>query len=152
MVRKGKYKLLSYFIEDSLVFYKSTKKSKNYIAFSILRALNFFQVIEILNDFLKRKILFYYSLQIFLSTKEEFLFFLCFKDTRKSIIIKSYNIIRERILETNEFSQFLSNKELEKTYFSIIHGIKNPKIKICGNNNKIFIKNESTLKRFERVL
>ncbi|MFW9938503.1 MAG: hypothetical protein ACFFD5_12705 [Candidatus Thorarchaeota archaeon] len=149
MVRKGKYKLLSYFIEDSLIFYKSMKKSKSYVAFSVLRALNLINVIEILVDFLKRKILNYYSIQISLSENEENLLILCFQDVRKSTIIKSYNLIRERILETNKFSQFLSNKELENAYFNIIQGIKNPNIKICCKHNKIFIKSESTIKILE---
>lgn len=149
MVRKGRFKILSYFIEDFLVFYKSMNKKKKFIAFSMLKTSDLSQSIVILNDFLKRNFLYYYSIQYSLSEKEEKFFLLCFKDVKKSNIIKFYNFIREKIIKTNGSAHFLSKKELENTYLDVIERIRDPNIKIWKKNNRIFLKNENEIRILE---
>ncbi|MFW9828855.1 MAG: hypothetical protein ACFFEY_14785, partial [Candidatus Thorarchaeota archaeon] len=69
MVKKGKYKLFSYIIEKNLIFYKSLKKSNKIIAFALFEYFSFKSIKEILNDFLRKRIIHYFSIQI--NTNEE---------------------------------------------------------------------------------
>ena len=60
MVKKGKFKLLSYVIEDQLIFYKSLNKNKKILAFSIIEAESFFPLLQILSDFLRKRFIKYF--------------------------------------------------------------------------------------------
>ncbi|MFX1339923.1 MAG: hypothetical protein ACFFDK_15030, partial [Promethearchaeota archaeon] len=61
MVKKGKFKLLSYVIEDQLIFYKSLNRNKKILAFSIIEVESFFPLLQILKDYLEKRILKYFS-------------------------------------------------------------------------------------------
>ena len=76
MIRKGKFKLFSYIVEDFLIFYKSINRNKKIISFSILESEDFFPLITILNNFLKQRFLNYYSIQISTTKRNKKLFFL----------------------------------------------------------------------------
>ncbi|MFX0058720.1 MAG: hypothetical protein ACFE8J_10515 [Candidatus Heimdallarchaeota archaeon] len=146
MVRKGRFKLLSYFIEDSLIFYKSMNKNRNIIAFSIFKTLDLPQTIEILNDLIKRKFLYYYSIQFSLCEQYSINFLLCFKDIKKSTITKFYNLIREKILASTDSTQFFSKKELENNFLNVIEGKIDSNIKVWKHNDALLINNEQNVK------
>ena len=91
MVRKGKFKILSYIVEEYLIFYTSLNRNKKILAFSIVETKDFYPLISILNNFLKKGFLNCYSIQIDISQRDNKFFILNFEDYRKERIIKFFN-------------------------------------------------------------
>jgi hypothetical protein len=120
MVRKGKFKLFSYIVDDFLIFYKSINRNKKIISFSILESEDFFPLISILNNFLKQRFLTYYSIQISTTIRNKKLFFLNFEDKRKDGIIKIFNLIYQKLNPFKKKLQFLVKDQLETTFLNII--------------------------------
>ncbi len=54
MVKKGKYKLFSYLIENSLIYYKSIRENNKVISFAILESQNYKPIDYMLDDLLKK--------------------------------------------------------------------------------------------------
>lgn len=119
MVKKSKYNLSTYFLEENLLFYTSLNKKKKKIAFSILQVKDCVPIITILNNFLKKEYLNYYSIQISLLNNYKTLIFMVFIDFEKNRILNSFNIIREKLSEINDKVIFLKEESLEKQFFSI---------------------------------
>ncbi|GAG90550.1 unnamed protein product, partial [marine sediment metagenome] len=119
MVKKSKYNLSTYFLEENLLFYTSLDKKKKKIAFSILKVKDCVPIIPTLNNFLRKEYLNYYSIQISLLNSYETQIFMVFIDFEKNRILNSFNIIREKLSEINEKVIFLKEESLEKQFFSI---------------------------------
>ena len=64
MTRKGKFQLLSYLIDENLIYYKSLNKNKKIIAFAMFETIKINSVIPTLNQFLKKRIIKYYTIQL----------------------------------------------------------------------------------------
>lgn len=120
MVRKGKFKLFSYIVDDFLIFYKSINRNKKIISFSIIESEDFFPLITILNNFLKQRFLTYYSIQISTTIRNKKLFFLNFEDKRKDGIIKIFNLIYQKLNPFKKKLQFLVKDQLETTFLNIV--------------------------------
>ncbi|MFX1391831.1 MAG: hypothetical protein ACFE9Z_17335, partial [Promethearchaeota archaeon] len=118
MTKKNKYRLFSYFIENHLIYYKSLKKKK-IIAFAIFEYLDFKSLDSILNDFLRKRIIHYFSIQIDIDEKNEKIFLLNFEDYKKENIIKSFNIIKQFLTEIEKPIKFLKDQSLEKKFLAI---------------------------------
>lgn len=144
MVRKGKFKLLSYIVDDFLIFYKSINRNKKIISFSILESEDFFPLITILNNFLKQRFLNYYSIQLSTTKRNKKLFFLNFEDKRKDRIIKVFNLIYQKLNPFKNKLQFLVKDQLETTFLNIV--FKNFSSNINGLNvsGALLIKDEET--------
>jgi len=139
MKPKGKYKLYSYVIENNLIFYNSVNKKKKLIAFSIMYVKNLQQLISILQDFLKKNILNYFSLQIHNKNYNHILLFLNFEDMSKKNILKCYNIVLQEI---RDYIDKINKKDIEKIFFNI--GIKelSPNQKIRRKSGKILLEHQ----------
>ncbi len=149
MNKKGKFKLLSYIIEEHLVFYKSQCKNEKFIAFSIIE-INFFKpIISLLNDFLKKKLIHYYSFQLntFKKNKKEIL--LNFEDSKKERIIKVFNIIYQKLTETNLQIQFLNEKILETSFINLIFEDINSNISVINKSESLLITNNKDAKQLD---
>jgi len=120
MVRKGKFKLFSYIVDDFLIFYKSINRTKKIISFSILESEDFFPLITILNNFLKQRFINYYSIQMSTTKRNKKLFFLNFEDKTKDRIIKVFNLIYQKLNPFKNKIQFLVKDQLETTFLNII--------------------------------
>jgi len=139
MVKKGKYKLLSYIINDSLIFYKSLNKKQRFVAFNILEAENFHQLISILNKFLNKRYLNYYSIQID-NLKKKKLFILNFEDEKKDRIIKIFNLLYQELIKKKADFICLKNEELERSFLQIIINDSNHKINLITSRNSMELK------------
>ena len=120
MVRKGKFKLLSFLTEKHLIYYKSINKNDKLVAFSILKINNLLKIIPLLNDFLLKNFLFYYSVQINVAKNGRKTIILTFIGNDKPKIDKFFNLIFQRIREYDQSSKFLKNHRLEKQFFHIL--------------------------------
>jgi len=118
MVRKGKFKLLSYFIDEYLIFYKSLNRTKKYIAFSILKSEEYNSLIPVLNKFLIQRFLTYYSIQININSRNKKVILLNIEDKKKDRILKFFNLIYQELKQSQIKIQFLSNNQLETTFLN----------------------------------
>ena len=120
MVRKGKFKLFSFLIEKHLIYYKSLNKNNKLVAFSILEINNLLKILPTLNDFLLKKFLFYYSVQINVPKNRRKTILLTFIGNDKSRIDKFFNLIMQKIRENDKSIKFLKNHNLKRQYFHIL--------------------------------
>jgi len=120
MVKKGKYQLLSYLVDRYLIFYKSLNRNKKIIAFAMFEANSLNQIIPILNEFLKKRFIQYYSIQINTLQESNFLFLLNFEEINKENIIRLFNIIRQNFIEKNLVIKFQVDSILEQRFLELI--------------------------------
>ena len=120
MLNKAKFKLLLFQVEKDLVIYNSLNKINKFIAFSIFETANDFKILSILNDYLNKKILSYYSIQLDLKDTNKITFILNFQDKTKEKIIQLFNIIHHDLSKFKSSLIFFSNEALEKRFLSII--------------------------------
>lgn len=142
MARKGKFKILSYIVEEYLIFYTSLNRNKKILAFSIVETKDFYPLISILNDYLNKRFLNYYSIQIDISQKDNKFFVLNFEDYRKERIIKFFNLIYQKIIKSKSTYQFLRNKRLVKKYLDVLIRNFNTDISLLKKNDSIIIKDD----------
>ena len=144
MKKKGKFKLLSYIIEENLIYYTSLNRNKKIIAFSLIEIEDFNSIYLILNNFLKKRYLNYYSIQINIINKIKKIILLNFKDHSKSEIIKLFYLIKKTLINKNFQVKFLKKEQLEKTFLNIINTNMNFNTQIRLKSDLIFIKNEKS--------
>lgn len=149
MVKKGKYKLFSYLIENHLIYYKSLSKYDKIIAFAILDYLNFKSIESILNDFLRKRVIKYYSIQIDINEESKKLVLLNFEDAKKEGIIKAYNLVQQKIIETHIPFEFLKEEILEKRFLAIIFEGINSNTTITRISESILISTEKEFQVFK---
>lgn len=147
MAKKSKYRLFSYFIENQLIFYKSLKKKK-VIAFSIFEYLDFESLEPILNDFLRKRVIHYFSIQIDTEIKNKKIILLNFEDSKKENIIKSFYIIKQFLTEIEKPIKFFKDKILEKKFLAIFFLDISSNTCISKESEAIVIKNEEKLINF----
>jgi hypothetical protein len=118
MVKKGKYQLLSYIIDEYLVFYKSLNKNEKVIAFAMFETYLFNPAIAILNKFLNQRYLQYYSIQVSTQEKEKKYFLLSFEGIKKQNVLLFFKSIYQELKDPNTI--FLKNIYLEKEFLKLI--------------------------------
>lgn len=148
MVKKGKYKLFSYLIENHLIFYKSLSKNNKIIAFAILEDLNLNLIESLFNEFLKKRIIQYYSIQIDIYKKIKKLLLLNFEDDTKEGIIKAFNKVQQKMIETHFPFKFIKEKLLEERFLKIIFKRINSYTSINKSSESILISSEKESKIF----
>ena len=121
MTKKGKYHLLSYIIDRHLVFYKSQNRCKKLIAFAIFETDEFnLEIIRTLNEFLKSKLIQYYSVQMSIIEKTKKIYLLNFEATRRDNILQFLNIVHQNLIEKRLNCKILEGSALEKRFLAII--------------------------------
>ncbi|MFX1551083.1 MAG: hypothetical protein ACFFB9_12035 [Promethearchaeota archaeon] len=148
MVKKSKYKLYSYLIENNLIYYKSLKENSKIISFAILESQNYKLIDYLLNDLLKRRIIHYYSIQIDTTNKNKKIILLNFKEYKKENIIKAFNVVQQNLEEINKSIKFLQEKILEERFLAIIFQNLKPNATITKSSESIMIAEENKSKIF----
>jgi len=120
MVKKGKFKLFSFLLENNLIYYKSINKNNKLIAFSILESDNFLRIIKPLNEFLLNKYLFYYSIQLNIPQKRKTTIIISFIGEDKSNIDKFFNLIKEQINNIDKSVSFLKSRKLKRHFLLVL--------------------------------
>ncbi|MFX1308346.1 MAG: hypothetical protein ACFFB6_08670 [Promethearchaeota archaeon] len=146
MVKKGKYKLFSYLIENYLIYYKSLTKNTKVIAFAILEYSNYKSIESILNDFLRKRVIQYYSIQIETFDKNKKILLLNFEEDKKESIIKSFNNVQQILAENHKFTKFQKEKDLEDMFLAILFQHINSNTCITKSSNSIIISTENKSK------
>jgi len=147
MGKKGKYKLLSYLVDERLIFYKNLINPKKFIAFSFLEVKKFYPLISILNKFLIKKYIKYFSIQFDPKEKIKKIIILNFEDIEKDRIRKLFNIIYERLNKSRISIRFLRNDNLEKEFISIFLNNRDSNLKVMKDSESILIEDNKNPKR-----
>ncbi|MFX1389637.1 MAG: hypothetical protein ACFE9Z_06180 [Promethearchaeota archaeon] len=142
MVKKGKYRLFSFFVENHLIFYKSLKKNNKIIAFAILEYLDFESINFLLNEFLRKQIIHYFSMQLETSVKLGKFLILNFEDDKKENLIKSFSLVEQKLIEVDNRLKFLQDKILEKKFLTYFYQNRNSRTSIIQNVNSLMISGE----------
>ncbi len=120
MVKKGKFKVFSFLLENHLIYYKSINKNNKLIAFSILESDNFLRIIKPLNEFILNKYLIYYSIQLNIPQKRKTLIIISFVGENRSNIDKFFNLIKEKINNIDSSVSFLKNRKLKRHFLHVL--------------------------------
>jgi hypothetical protein len=142
MVKKGKFRLLNYFIENNLIYYKSLSKNSKIIAFALIKFLNFKPLKYVLTECLINRLIQYFAIQIDINDGSKKLILLNFQDSKKENIIKAFNSVKQSIAETYSSPIFLKDKILEKEFLSIIFNDINAKTSITKEPESILLSSE----------
>ena len=145
MVKKGKFKLLSFLIENQLIYYKSLNKNKKFVAFSIIETNSLLKIIPILNDFLKKRFLLYYSIQINIPKKRTKIIFLNFIGNDKNRIVKFFSLIYQQISECDKSAKFLKNRYLKRQFLHVISNKINVDINTMKLGDSLILKHDEDL-------
>ncbi|MFX1365161.1 MAG: hypothetical protein ACFFCE_18050 [Promethearchaeota archaeon] len=148
MVKKAKYRLFSYMIEDQLIYYKSIKKKDKILAFAIFEFMDFNLVESLLGDYLRKRVIHYFSIQIDTEENSKKVLLLNFEDYKKENIIKSFNIINQNLSEIENSINFLKDKILEKKFLTIFFQDINSNTIISKISEAITIKTEDKFNIF----
>ncbi|MFX0042036.1 MAG: hypothetical protein ACFE8L_03910 [Candidatus Hodarchaeota archaeon] len=149
MGKKGKYKLLSYLIDEHLIFYKNLINPKKFIAFCFLEVEEFYPLISILSKFLIEKYITYFSIQLNTIDKNKKIVVINFEDIDKDRIIKSFNIVYESINKEGIITKLLRNNDLEKEFLAILLNGFESNIHISKNSDSILIKDNKNPRRLD---
>ncbi|MFW9970333.1 MAG: hypothetical protein ACFFDF_09045 [Candidatus Odinarchaeota archaeon] len=146
MIKKSKYRLFSYLIENYLIYYKSIRKKSKIISFALLKSQNYTSVESVLNDLLRNRIIQYYSIQIENNNNTELLILLNFEEDKKEKVIKAFNFVKQKLDEINKPISFLREKVLEEKLFTIIFQEHNSNGTIKRSSDSILISSNNKSK------
>ena len=144
MVKKGKYQLLSYLVDRYLIFYKSFNRHKKIIAFAMFEANSFRLVIPILNEFLKKRFIQYYSIQLNTLQEEKKICILNFEEIKKENIVRLFNIIHQKFTEMNPSVKFKEESILEQKFLELIFTKADSNTRVMKLSESIIIVNNNT--------
>ncbi|MFX1569024.1 MAG: hypothetical protein ACFFCV_11735 [Promethearchaeota archaeon] len=117
--KKGKYKLLSYFIENDLIIYGGLNNLNELIAFGIIEMQDISKLDQILNEFLKKTCLNSYTIQIGVNPSSNYII-LKFISIEKKEIVQDYFKLFEFLKKTEIQHSFLKDKFLEIEFLRLL--------------------------------
>lgn len=144
--KKGKFRILSYLIDNNLIYYKSINKEKKLLAFSLFELSGYYPIDKILQEFLKQGLILFYSFQINILKPEEIMYFLCIRHENKGNIFKIFNSIMYKLNQIDHSIHFFKDQELENKYLKILTLDNHKNSLISDSIGSIRVKHNSTLK------
>ncbi|MEJ2249350.1 MAG: hypothetical protein P8Y97_06785 [Candidatus Lokiarchaeota archaeon] len=146
MIVKSKFKLFSFIIHKSLIFYTSTNKKNRIFGFSIIKTIHLNKTIEILRDFLSKGLLDYFSIQILINKNLNRVIFLSFQDREEKTILKIFNLITLELKKKITDIKILKSKKLEEAFLRLGFPGDDPDLLISSNSNTIILnQNNNTI-------
>lgn len=137
-MRKSKFNLLSYVVDEMLIFYESSNKKKK-IGFMIAEINEYNQIIPLLNKFIMKRYVKYYSIQICLKKTKKIYLFICFEDDDKERLVKFHNVLIDRIHQIDGRILILNNDNLEAAFLNIFVENISFDINIVPKSNTILL-------------
>ena len=145
MIKKGKYNLFSFSIENEMIIYNSKNRMKKLVIFNLLKTNNLEKMIPFLNTLLKKGLIKYYSIQFLNKKHLKTLILLNYQDKIKENILKSIDRIKEEIKKSLHI-EFLTDNELKREFINIILEEDLDKdLKINTRNDFCVIKNNKKI-------
>ncbi len=150
MIKKGKYNLFSFSIENEMIIYNSKNRMKKLVIFNLLMTNNLEKMIPFLNTLLRKGLIKYYSIQFLNKKHLKTLILLNYQDKIKENILKSIDRIKEEIkkslIKKSLHIEFLTDNELKREFINIILEEDLDKdLKINTRNDFCVIKNNKKI-------
>jgi len=144
MTKKGKFRILSYLIEDELIFYKSLNNSRKIIAFTLLEIKDHNLILPKLFEFLIEESISYFSFQF--NKANELLLLICIENDKRGNIKNLFMIIKEKLNFQNSI-KILKDNELEDRFLKIFNNKLKFNSKLKKQENEItFQENKQNFK------
>lgn len=143
MTKKSKFQLLSYLVDEYLIYYKSLNKNKKLVAFAMFETVVINSIITVLNQFLRKRLIQYYTIQLNILEKNRNVFLLNFEEIKKENILKIFNDIQQKLVEENNALKFLKNSKLERKFLEPIIKKVNSKVSLMKHGESILVLNNS---------
>ncbi|MFW9943185.1 MAG: hypothetical protein ACFFFT_19265 [Candidatus Thorarchaeota archaeon] len=141
MTKKGKFQLLSYLVDEYLIYYKSLNKKKKLIAFAMFETVNVHPIISFLNNLLIKRYIKYYTIQLNMLEHIKYTFILNFEEVKRENILKTFNDVFQKVVEENNTLKFFKNSKLEKKFLEPIIRNVNSKVSIMKNGESLLLLN-----------
>ena len=145
MIKKGKFQIFSYLVDEKLIFYKDLSKKEVFLAFSIINTDNLSPIISVMNKCLIKRYIKYYSVQLN-TKKSDRKIILNFEDITKDNIIKIFSMVRENLNTVPCKFRFLKDNELEREFFIIVSCKLNATTNLINHSKSFTIKDNNILK------
>jgi hypothetical protein len=143
MTRKGKFQILSYLIDENLIYYKSLNKNKKIVAFAMFETVFINPIISTLNNFLRKRFIQYYTIQWNSLEKNKKVFLLNFEEEKKESIIKIFNEVGQKLRRVNDTLIFFKNSQLEWKFLEPILKESSSKVSLMKQSNSILVLNRN---------
>lgn len=144
--KKGKFRLLSYLVDTNLIYYRSINREKKFLAFALFELSNNYQIEKTLQDFIKRGLILFYSIEINIVYPEQIVYLFCITDNNKSEIFKNFNLISFKLNQITPSINFFKNETLEKEFLKILSLDNNKNSLICNTTGSLRVKDDSRIK------
>jgi len=118
-------------------------KNKKLVAFAMFETVVINSIITVLNQFLRKRLIQYYTIQLNILEKNRNVFLLNFEEIKKENIIKIFNDIQQKLVEENNALKFLKNSKLERKFLEPIIKKVNSKVSIMKHGGPILVLNNS---------
>ena len=141
MTKKGKFQLLSYLVNEYLIYYKSLNKSKKLVAFAMFETVNINPIITVLNKFLRERYIQYYTIQLNMLEHIRYTFILNFEEVKRESIIKAFKDVYKKVVEENNTIRFLKSSNLERKFLEPIIKKVNSKVSIMKKGESLLLLN-----------
>lgn len=156
MKKKGKYKLLSYYVEKDLLFYSSLNKIKKIVGFCVIETKNILKIIEILNEFWIKSPLNSCAIQINVGYESNINLILNFENFEKKAIIQTFSNICNKFEKTGITFSVKVNNQLEQEFLYNIFNkdtldLQNTMLQTSGDDLIIRDEKESIFYTFYHV-
>ncbi len=117
-MKKSKFNLFSYVVEGDMIFFKSLNKNK-LLSFMIIRVIKFGSFISLLNEYLIKRYIKYFSLQIKIKIKSnQKIVIICFEDEEKDRIVKIHNFILNKLEKERDLIEIFNSNHLEDEFLN----------------------------------
>lgn len=143
--KKGKFRLLSYLVDSNLIYYNSVNKKKKILGFALFELSGDFYIDKILQNFVKRGLILFYSIEINIITPDKVIYILCINHNNKSEIFKIFNLISYKLNQVDPSILILKDNKLEKEFLKIISLDTNKNYLMSDIIGSIRVKNESSI-------
>ncbi|MFX1370555.1 MAG: hypothetical protein ACFFCE_01745 [Promethearchaeota archaeon] len=114
------------------------------MAFAILKDIDFNITLTILNSFLRKRIIQYYSIQLDTSEKYEKVIIVNIENSKKEEILRAFYLIQQEFIDSDIKAQFLKNARLENTFLGVIFREIHDKLSIKKQSDSILLLDEET--------
>ncbi|TFG12855.1 MAG: hypothetical protein EU531_10195 [Promethearchaeota archaeon] len=129
-----------------MIYYRSINREKKILAFALFELSSNYQIEKTLQNFVKRGLILFYSIEINIVYPEKIVYLFCISDNNKSEIFKNFNLISYNLNQITPSINFFKNEKLEKEFLKILSLDKKKNSLINNATGSIRVKDDSKIK------
>ncbi|MFX1427164.1 MAG: hypothetical protein ACFFBE_11985 [Promethearchaeota archaeon] len=120
-------------------------KNKKIVAFAMFEttSIHLLEIISTLNQFLKKRLIEYYTIQLNTLEIDKKIFILNFEENRRDSIVKIFHEVEKDLVEKNYHLKFFKNSKLEWKFLEPILKKSSSRVSLMRQSNSILFQNSS---------